>query len=101
MAQVWKISVNGLVLSRRINDVNQDDIYEKFVVNTAKYSISDVLHEMFRDITLDRLVSSIGYIVPYYAITLCQEFHDFYDIDDSNIWPKSLSCSLSVITAFI
>ena len=93
------------IISKRIK---RDDIYEKLGVYAA--DVTDALHEMSRDISFDRIVSSIGYVAYVHGSKkdVLQEFFDFYDtvlkpwIDANNIWHKLLSCcSLCLITTFI
>ena len=99
----WKIAC---IISRRIK---RDDIYEKLAVHAAADNVTDALHEMSRDISFDRIVSSIGYVAYLHSKKdVLQEFFDFYDtvlkpwIDANNIWHKLLSCcSLCLITPFI
>ena len=77
----------------------------------AADNISDALHEMSRDISFDRIVSSIGYVAYLHHRSkkdILQEVCDFYDtvlkpwIDANNIWHKLLSfCSLCLFTTFI
>ena len=68
----WKIA---RIISRRIK---RDDIYEKLAVNATDFT--DSLHEMSRDISFDRIVSSIGYIAYMHrSKDVLQEFYDFYD----------------------
>ena len=95
------------IISRRIK---RDDIYEKLAVHAAADNVTDALHEMSRDISFDRIVSSIGYVAYVHRSKkdVLQEFFDFYDtvlkpwIDANNIWHKLLSCcSLCLITTFI
>ena len=93
------------IISRRIK---RDDIYEKLEVHAAD-NITDALHEMSRDITFDRIVSSIGYVAYLHHRSKeddLQEFFELYDtmlkpwIDANNLWPKVLSCCC-LLTAFI
>ena len=75
----------------------------------AADNVTDALHEMSRDISFDRIVSSIGYVAYLHTNKdVLQEFFDFYDtmlkpwIDANNIWHKLLSCcSLCFSTTFI
>ena len=94
------------IISQRIK---RDDIYEKLAVHAAD-NVTDALHEMSRDISFDRIVSSIGYVAYVHRSKkdVFQEFFDFYDtvlkpwIDANNIWHKVLSCcSLCLSTTFI
>ena len=94
------------IISQRIK---RDDIYEKLAVHAAD-NATDALHEMSRDISFDRIVSSIGYVAYVHRSKkdVFQEFFDFYDtvlkpwIDANNIWHKVLSCcSLCLLTTFI
>ena len=95
------------IISRRIK---RDDIYEKLAVHAAADNGTDALHEMSRDISFDRIVSSIGYVAYLHRSKkdVLQEFFDFYDtvlkpwIDANDIWHKLLSCcSLCLSTTFI
>ena len=65
------------IISRRIK---RDDIYEKLAVY-APDNVTDALHEMSRDISFDRIVSSIGYVAYVHRSKkdVLQEFFDFYD----------------------
>ena len=68
----------ALIISRRIK---RDDIYEKLAEHSAD-NISDALHEMSRDISFHRIVSSIGYVAYLHRRSkkdVLQEFFDFYD----------------------
>ena len=64
----------ALILSRRIK---QDDIYEKLAVHATDFT--DALHGMSRDISFDRIVSSLGYVAYIHRSRedVLQEFYDF------------------------
>ena len=64
----------------------------------AADTVTDALHEMSRNISFDRIVSSIGYVAYVHRSKkdVLQEFFDFYDtvlkpwIDANNILHKVL-----------
>ena len=68
--------------------------------------VTDALHEMSRNISFDRIVSSIGYVAYLHRSKedVLQEFYDFYDtvikpwIHANNLWPRVLSCCSLCLT---
>ena len=116
MVHGWSLPPNTCKRERKIariisQRIKRDDIYEKLAVHAAADNVTDALHEMSRDISFDRIVSSIGYVAYLHQHSkkvVLQEFFDFYDtmlkpwIDANDIWHKLLSCcSLCLITTFI
>ena len=112
MVHGWSLPPNTCKWERKIarkisQRIKRDDIYEKLAVHAAADNVTDALHEMSRDISFDRIVSSIGYIAYVHSKKdVLQEFFDFYDtvlkpwIDANDIWHKLLSCCC-LITTFI
>ena len=97
MVHGWSLPPNTCKRERKIARIiswriTRDVIYEKLAVHAAD-NVTDALHEMSRDISFDRIVSSIGYVAYVHRSKkdVLQEFFDFYDtmlkpwIDANNI----------------